>query len=294
VPPRGGESISDSGEDLWIGTFPQEKECERAEAELRRLGLESRRVDPPPEWGFLESPALILTGEARSRLIQAAADTVLCAGWVEYESSSSSTETVETTAETDSEPVADEGAAMETEEDAEDVFGRAAISVLADCVADPAKIRLIAQVSGDLAPVFPYLNAELNTASYNPKAETFTYMDSYRMISLYPHRITVAKADDLFDGWRVLAKIRAWVNSIWARRQEIAPSYEMRRRPPVLEVYKRLPGINCKDCGEQSCLAFAQQLWQGETDAAECTPVFEGEYMHLKDALLEICSGLGV
>lgn len=38
------------------------------------------------------------------------------------------------------------------------------------------------------------------------------------------------------------------MNDVWARRHEIQPSTEMRERPAALEIYKRLPKTNCKQC----------------------------------------------
>ena len=146
----------------------------------------------------------------------------------------------------------------------EDAFGRCAIMVLAPCVADVTKLRLIAHTSGDLAPVFPFLNAEMSAASYNRETETLTYHDVYRMVSLYPHRITIAKADGIVDAWRVLESIRCLVNRTWARRGEITPAYQQRSRPPALEIYRRLPGTNCRECGGETCMAFACRLWRGE------------------------------
>jgi ArsR family metal-binding transcriptional regulator len=119
-------------------------------------------------------------------------------------------------------------------------------------------------------------------------------MDGYRMVSLYPRRITVAKADELVDAWRTLESIRRKANEVWVRRGEIEPSYELRERPPALEIFKRLPRTNCRACGEATCLAFAVKVWQGGALPKACAPVFAGEYGHLKDALLEICKGLGV
>jgi ArsR family metal-binding transcriptional regulator len=84
------------------------------------------------------------------------------------------------------------------------------------------------------------------------------------------------------------------VNEVWARRDAIAPSFELRRRPPALEVYKRLPGTNCGQCGEATCTAFAWAVWRGDAAPRRCLPVFEGERGDLKDALLSICSGLGL
>jgi ArsR family metal-binding transcriptional regulator len=165
--------------------------------------------------------------------------------------------------------------------------------LLAPCVADTEKVRIIAHTSGDLSQVFPYLNAEMQSACYNAHAPNLTFMDGYRMISLYSHRIAVAKPDEIVDAWRTLEMIRLKVNDVWRRRHEIEPCYELRARPPALEIFKRLPRTNCGECGELTCLAFASKVWLGQAAVDKCPPVFGGEYGHLKDALLEICQGLG-
>ena len=82
------------------------------------------------------------------------------------------------------------------------------------------------------------------------------------------------------------------MNDVWSRRDAITPSRELRRRPPALEIYKRLPGTNCKACGAPSCTAFAWAVWRCETEPKRCLPVFEGDRGDLKEALLSICSGL--
>jgi ArsR family metal-binding transcriptional regulator len=119
-------------------------------------------------------------------------------------------------------------------------------------------------------------------------------MDGHRLISLYPRRVTIGKADDLLDGWRTLEKIRVLVNQVWARRATIVPSFELRSKPPAVEIYKRLPRTNCKACGEETCMAFAVSLRQGTASPAQCAPVFSDEHASLRSALLEICRGLGV
>jgi ArsR family metal-binding transcriptional regulator len=149
-------------------------------------------------------------------------------------------------------------------------------------------------MSGDLTGVLPYLNAEMAGATYCRDAETLTYMDGYRLVSLYPRRLTVAKADELVDAWRTLEGIRCLVNETWRRRGSISPSWEMRRKPPALEIYKRLPGTNCRACGEKTCMAFALGLWNGAVDPSLCAAVFSGEHGHLKGPLLQICSSLGL
>lgn len=258
-----------------LTTFAQRGEFEKARRALDELGLPYEVVSPDPGYARVGVPSVAMDAETRVALAPRDNEFV-CSGWVDYRPARL-------------EPPPDDPPAF-----ADDVFGRAAIMVLAPCVADATKIRLIAHIAGDLTEVFPYMNAEMQMASYNRNGPTFTFMDKYRMISLYPRRITVAKADEIVDAWRVLEMIRVRVNETWARRGEIEPSYEMRKKPPVLEVFKRLPGTNCKQCGELTCMAFACQVHSGMAPPSACKPVFEGEYSRLREPLLEICRGLGV
>jgi ArsR family metal-binding transcriptional regulator len=259
-----------------VTTFPTPDECQKARVRLDRRTVPYEAISAEPGFRYVGAGALAADGEAASVLAAPDRNPVICSGWVDYR------------------PAAMSVPLQEPRAFEEDVFGRAAVTVLAPCVADATKIRLIAHISGDLSKAFPYLNAEMEAASYNRHAPTFTFMDGYRMVNLYPRRITVAKADEIVDAWRVLEMIRCRVNAVWARREEIEPDYEMRQRPPALEVFKRLPGTNCRQCGELTCLAFAVQVNMGQAPLERCKPVFGGEYEHLKAALVEICAGLGV
>jgi ArsR family metal-binding transcriptional regulator len=175
----------------------------------------------------------------------------------------------------------------------EDIFGTASVVYVAPCVADLSKIRLVAHLSGDVTEVLPYLNAALPGAFYNPEGQTLTLMDRHRMVVLYPRRATVAKADEIVDAWRTLEALRVSANETWSRRSELTPSYEMRQKPPALEIYRRLPGTNCGQCGEKTCMAFALRIWIGELEPSLCKPVYEGEHAYRRQAFQEICAGLG-
>jgi ArsR family metal-binding transcriptional regulator len=261
---------------LIITTFPQRLEFERACASLNALGRSYEVLSPDPAFALVGAPCIIAEAAARAALAEAGKEDFVCSGWVDY---------TPPTLSVPGEPPA---------RYAEDVFGMARIMVLAPCVADLARIRITAHITGSLAETFPFLNSDLREGCFTSGGPTFTFAERYRMICLYPRRITVAKADDIVDAWRVLEVIRRRVNEVWARRHELEPSYEMRERPPALEIFKRLPKINCQQCGELTCLAFAARLWRGQTSVARCRPVFEGDWRHLEGALREICAGLGV
>jgi ArsR family metal-binding transcriptional regulator len=257
-----------------IVAFPRRSEFEKARALVAGLQLPHGVVSPDPGYSLVGAPALLCDSEGLSAL--QGDHGFICAGWTEYRTSSADIP--------DQPPARFE----------EDVFQKAVIMFFGPCMADESRIRLIARLAGDLTAVLPYLNATMPQARFNAGPCTLTYMDGQRLISLDPRRVTIGKADDLLDGWRTLERIRVLVNQVWARRATIVPSFELRSKPPALEIYKRLPRTNCKACGEETCMAFAVSLWQGTASPAQCAPVFSDEYAGLRAALLEICRGLGV
>ena len=259
-----------------VTTFPNRAECEKAVGLLGSLSLPFTVLSPDPGYARVAVPAIVVDEGVRSRVVSQAARRFYCSGWVDYQPA--------TRGVPDSRPP----------EFGPDVFGQVAIMVLQPCMADLTKIRAIAHIAGDLSGIFPYMNAVVQDAFYNPQEPTFTWRDGYRMITLYPRRIAVAKADEIVDLWRVLELLRVRFNTCWQHRGEITPSFTLRERPPALEIYYRLPRTNCGTCGETTCFAFAFKLWGGLTTLFKCAPVFSGDYRHLEGALLEICAGLGV
>ena len=259
-----------------LTAFTDRTEFERAIALLEALALKHAVISPDPTFAKVACPAIVLDEAAKTAFLAGAGADVMSAGWVDYR------------------PPAHDVPGEPPHEFADDVVGRVAMVLLAPCVADLDRLRLTAHLSGDVAEALPYLNAELPQGSYVATLPVLTFMDGHRMVSLFRDRIAVAKADDIVDAWASLERLRCLINDVWSRRDEITPSTELHRRPPALEIYRRLPGTNCKRCGQATCMAFAWSVWRGEADPRLCLPVFEGERGDLRDALLSICSGLGV
>jgi len=262
--------------DRQLTTFPDRNEYEQAVALLDRLGVSYGIIEPPGWLARVSAPALVMGHESRNRWSEACGGRIPSSGWVEYR------------------PAARTIEEAEAEEFADDIFGAASITVLQPGVADDTKLRFVARLGGNIEPAMPYLNAVMQQASYSQQAQTLTHMEQYRMIVLYPRKITVAKADDIWDCWLTLEEIRRRTNRAWAARSSVRPCYETRKKPPALEIFKRLLGTNCGRCGEMTCMAFALRLWSGEVEIGACSPVFEPQNRELKDALVEICAGLGI
>lgn len=153
-----------------------------------------------------------------------------------------------------------------------------AITHVMDCLADPAKNRVVASLSDDVSPVFPYINAVLPNVMYNPGANSLTFRRAWRILTIYPQVAVMAKVDGEADARDQLQWFQELCNDVWRRRAEIMPRYERRQQLGPLDVYSLLPKLNCKACGELTCLAFAVGLLLGAHELNGCPHLLQDEY----------------
>src|SRR5512135_868031 len=74
----------------------------------------------------------------------------------------------------------------------------------------------------------------------------------------------------------------------------------MKELSPI-DVYKLLPKTNCKECGQENCMAFATKIVNREVTLDSCKPLlkkeYEKTYLQLKDllkpAVKEVVVGIG-
>lgn len=166
---------------------------------------------------------------------------------------------------------------------------------VAPCMADEKKIRLIAYFDRDITEILPYLNSVIKGASYNKNASTLTYARERCLINLYNIKVTIAKADDILDAWKLLDDIKGLINTTYRNRDGIQPNYKEKIKVTALQIYGWLPKTNCKACGEATCLAFAVRLLQGEQKLSKCAPLStESKFVENKKIMQELIDVLGV
>ncbi|MGB5933308.1 MAG: (Fe-S)-binding protein [Anaerolineae bacterium] len=161
---------------------------------------------------------------------------------------------------------------------------------------DPGAERwnAIAHLSGDIGEVLPYLNAAaLKGCIYDHQSRILTWQRGGRRVIIRPQDIAVTNLEDREDAWRVVESLVKTINQTWDRRADIEPDYRKRERLKPMDIYKLLPGTNCKACGEPSCFAFALKVTVGEVKIENCQPLFADEYRNEREelqALLEAAS----
>jgi ArsR family metal-binding transcriptional regulator len=170
---------------------------------------------------------------------------------------------------------------------------RLAIIGVVPCLADTAKIRVTAELDADIGDVLPYLNTTLKNAIYNARTRTLTVRKEGMLFTLRRNTLTGTKLRDV-DHVRIeLERLIATINETWERRSDITPSFERREQPTVLEIYRRLAATNCRQCGENTCLAFAAKLVAERVTVVSCAPLFTPEWREQRIALVELLEATG-
>ncbi len=161
------------------------------------------------------------------------------------------------------------------------------------CLADPEKIRVIAEVSGEIYEAFPYLNAVLKGCIYNHPALTLTIKKEGKLFTLHAHHITLAKIEDEKEAEEILIWLKDLINETYEKQDQIEPNYSMAAELKALDIFRLLPGTNCKKCGEPTCLAFAVKLVGREIEIGKCISLFSDEFKGKRNILLDLLHAAG-
>ncbi len=156
------------------------------------------------------------------------------------------------------------------------------------CEPGAERFSAVARVTTDVREVLPYLNATLRGAVYNPGAPALTWKKGGHNIAFHPYQIAVSNVPDRDAAIQEVEGLIKLVNRTWERHAEIEPSYEVRRRPGMMEVYKLLPRTNCRACGEASCFVFTNKLVAGHVRLQDCPVLNEVQYAEQQAQLADM------
>jgi len=163
--------------------------------------------------------------------------------------------------------------------------------VLSDCNPSSQKLNAIASLSEDIGEILPYLNTVLKGLQYSERESILTVKKGGHLISFRPKDIAITKLEDEEEARRVMEELKQIINDTHSNREQIKPTYTSRSMPRPLDIFKLLPGKNCKECGEPTCMAFALKLINDEIEWKQCllllTKGFETNRLRLMGVLPE-------
>jgi ArsR family metal-binding transcriptional regulator len=165
--------------------------------------------------------------------------------------------------------------------------------VLSDCNPSSQKVNALADLSQDISEVLPYLNTILKGLQYHHDEKFLTVKRKGHVITFWPRQIAVTKLEDEKEAKEVIEELKEIVNETYANRDHIKPIYTSRPIPRPLDIFKLLPGKNCKECEEPTCMAFAVKLVGQEIAIGKCVPLFSDEFKEKRKVLLDLLHAAG-
>jgi DNA-binding CsgD family transcriptional regulator/ArsR family metal-binding transcriptional regulator len=126
------------------------------------------------------------------------------------------------------------------------------------------------ELEDDLSPLFPFINAVADQARYYEKPLYIRFLFSDRLCAFYPRQGAFAPVRDLADAMAFLPRLLNYITDVSRRSPHIVPDNKRYKPGSALEVYRLLPGSNCRSCGYATCMAFAAALSRGYTSLVKC------------------------
>lgn len=131
-------------------------------------------------------------------------------------------------------------------------------------------LRCVAYLDEDISDVLPYLNSVLNAHQYIKKPPSLTLKFNGKLITLYAQEIGINIVKDEDEAEKILKWLKKEINDTWKKRKEIAPSFEVAKKPCILDILKLLPKTSCKECSQPTCMVFAVLVSDGEKKPEDC------------------------
>jgi DNA-binding CsgD family transcriptional regulator/ArsR family metal-binding transcriptional regulator len=122
----------------------------------------------------------------------------------------------------------------------------------------------------DLSPLFPYINALADQAHYYDKPVYIKFLLAGRLCAFYPCRGAFAPVRDMAEALDFLAELLAFLVDVSRRTADTVPNHKKYNPASALDIFRLLPGTNCRECGHATCMAFAAALSRQHIDMGKC------------------------
>jgi ArsR family metal-binding transcriptional regulator len=151
-------------------------------------------------------------------------------------------------------------------------------SPLLTCLGDPAKFRIIAQLSPEPRETLMAMNPLFDKATYSKKMGALLIKRENSIITLYSRGIvTMTRLNSEDHGRKILRDMVDKINGSLATGNADDPGQTggTPRQVDPMEINAYLPHSNCGKCGFKSCFYFATMLAFSEAEIDRCTPLLD-------------------
>jgi ArsR family metal-binding transcriptional regulator len=137
----------------------------------------------------------------------------------------------------------------------------------------------------DISASFPYLNTVLDDTIYDHENSILIGFYNHRRYAFRPHEIQLGMVENQSEASSIADEVVGLVNRLWSERESTTPSFQERKLPTIYDIYKLLPGTNCKECGYTTCLACAADIRNGAIVLEICPLLSKPEYAENREQI---------
>lgn len=141
------------------------------------------------------------------------------------------------------------------------------------CMPGAMTVNCFAHLAQDVSAVLPYLNSALGGFEYVHDPPAVTFKAHGKLITVHGRRIAVNALKDEAEARKIVDWLQREINETWENRKRIVPRTKGAHRPQIIHILKALPKINCRECGEPTCMVFAARVIEGGKGLDKCPPL---------------------
>lgn len=119
------------------------------------------------------------------------------------------------------------------------------------------------RLDNDIRDLFPFINAEIKSAKYQDTPEHIQFEIYGARCTLYPVEVIAAVFEDDVHAHNFAQSLILFLNDLDEKKTAIIPEFKPYKTVSPVDIYRLLPGSNCRECGYLSSIAFAAVLSSG-------------------------------
>ena len=118
--------------------------------------------------------------------------------------------------------------------------------------------------------LFPYINELLPGAQYCSAPLYIKFKLADHLCALHPNEGVFAPVKNHIEAVDYLRTLLKFIQETTKNHETIHPNHREYAPVSAVDIYTLLPGSNCKECGYQTCVAFAAALARQQTSLLKC------------------------
>ncbi|MDY6906589.1 MAG: LuxR C-terminal-related transcriptional regulator [Thermodesulfobacteriota bacterium] len=126
------------------------------------------------------------------------------------------------------------------------------------------------QFDANVDSLFPYVNAVAENAELYENPDLVRFRFNGATCVLYPEYCLISPITDREHARHFVGKLIDFLKDIAGRMETIKPKYKLFKNVSALDILKLLPLTNCRECGFDTCMAFAAILSRQQTIPSRC------------------------